>query len=143
MASCFRLVCFLHALIYLTSGSLMIFFLREFANVGHGKDTSSKILGSTPHDQLVISVSESLVGLLLLIIGFLLFMVSFVKDREFQTFFAGGCIGIHCLVVVWRLVFERRVEALARDSIRQVVGDIGLATSWVFFLLWSWREKYD
>ncbi|XP_024520068.1 uncharacterized protein LOC112351263 [Selaginella moellendorffii] len=140
---CFRAVCLLHAAIDCVSGCLMIFFLWELAEFGHGKTTSSKILGSTPYDQLLIATSESLVGMLLLVIGLLLFMVSFVKDRDFQTFFAKGCIVIHGLMVVWRLAFEIRVEELAGDSIRQMIGDCLLGSSWIFFLIWNWREKYD
>jgi hypothetical protein len=70
-------------------------------------------------------------------------MVSFVKDREFQSFFAKGCAVLHVFMVLWRVNFERRVEVLAWVCLRQTVGDILLALSWVLFLVCSWREKYD
>lgn len=120
-----------------------MFYLSEITGIGHSKETAGKLLGSTPHDQLLINISEALVGMLLVAIGVLLFMVSFVKDRDFHTFFAKGCILIHALMVVWRFYFERRVVELARDWPRQVVGDIILSLSWVFFLVFNWREKYD
>ncbi|KAL2524502.1 hypothetical protein Adt_09556 [Abeliophyllum distichum] len=99
--------------------------------------------GSTPHDQLLIQISDSFAGLLLVVIGSLLFMVAFVKDREFQGIFAKGCIFLHFSMALWRVYFERRIEDLAHDLPRQLVGDFVLALSWVIFLVYSWREKYD
>lgn len=143
MAYCFTLICLLQSVIAVVSGSLMMFFWREVSIFGHGKETASKLLGSTPHDQLLIQTSDSLAGMLLFSIGIMLFMVSFVRDREFQSFFAKGCIVLHTLMALWRFYFARRVEDLARDWPRQVVGDIIMSLSWVFFLVYNWREKYD
>lgn len=111
--------------------------------LGHGIETARKLLGSTPHDQLLVQISNSFAGLLLFAIGYLLFMVAFVKDRAFQSFFAKGCILLHASMALWRVYFERRLEDLAFHWPRQLVGDIVLALSWVFFLVYSWREKYD
>ncbi|KAG8490899.1 hypothetical protein CXB51_014737 [Gossypium anomalum] len=142
-AAAFRLICLLHSVIALSSGALMMFYMKEMYTFTHGIETATKLLGSTPHDQLLIRTSDSFAGLLLFAVGFLLFMVSFVKDREFQSFFAKGCTVLHVSVAMWRFWFERRVEDLAWDWLRQTVGDILLAFSWVFFLAYSWREKYD
>ncbi|EEF30677.1 conserved hypothetical protein [Ricinus communis] len=70
-------------------------------------------------------------------------MVAFIKDREFQSFFAKGCVLLHVSMAIWRIYFERKLEDLAHDLPRLVVGDIVLGLSWVFFLVYSWREKYD
>lgn len=142
-SSGFFTICILHSLIATTSGALIMFYLNEISVLGHGIETARKLLGSTPHDQLVIKTSDSFVGLLLCVIGLLLFMVSFVKDREFQGFFAKGCILLHVAMGLWRVYFERKLEDLAYDWPRQLVGDFVLALSWVFFLVNSWREKYD
>ncbi|KAH1056081.1 hypothetical protein J1N35_034146 [Gossypium stocksii] len=142
-AAAFRLICLLHSVIALSSGALMMFYMKEMYTFTHGTETATKLLGSTPHDQLLIRTSDSFAGLLLFAVGFLLFMVSFVKEREFQSFFAKGCTVLHVSVAMWRFWFERRVEDLAWDWLRQTVGDILLAFSWVFFLVYSWREKYD
>ncbi|KAL5730387.1 hypothetical protein ACHQM5_003213 [Ranunculus cassubicifolius] len=139
----FFLICLLHSVIATTCGVLMMFYLNEISIFGHGRETATKLLGSTPHDQLMIQISESFAGLLFCAIGVLLFMVAFVKDREFQSFFAKGCVLIHLSAAFWRVYFERRVEDLASDWPRQLIGDILLAVSWVFFLVYSWREKYD
>lgn len=120
-----------------------MFYTKEISTFGHGKEISSKLQGSTPHDELLIQTSDSFSGLLLFVIGFLLFMVAFVKDNKFQSFFAKGCVILHLLMAVWRLHFEMKLEDLAHDLPRQVVGDLALALSWVFFLVYSWREKYD
>lgn len=120
-----------------------MFYLNEISVFGHGTETAMKLLGSTPHDQLLIQISDSFAGLLLVVIGSLLFMVAFVKDREFQCIFAKGCILLHFSMALWRLYFERRLDDLANDWPRQLVGDFVLALSWVFFLVYSWREKYD
>ncbi|KAL1821651.1 hypothetical protein ACET3Z_016520 [Daucus carota] len=98
-------------------------------------------MGSTPHDQLLKQISDSFAGLLLVAMGFLLFMVAFVKDREFQNFFAKGCVLVHVSMALWRVFFERRIEELAHAWPRQLVGDFLLALSWVFFLAYSWREN--
>lgn len=121
----------------------MMFYTDEVTIFSHGLETAQKLKGSTPHDQLLLQTSDSFSGLLLFAIGFLLFMVSFVKDRDFQGFFAKGCILLHVCMAFWRVYFERRLEILAMDWPRQVVGDFMLAISWVFFLVYSWREKYD
>ncbi|KAK0600986.1 hypothetical protein LWI29_020239 [Acer saccharum] len=127
----------------LTSGALMMLYTKEISVFVHGIEVASKLQGSTPHDQLLIQTSDSFSGLLLFAIGFLLFMVSFVKDREFQSFFSKGCVLLHVSMAVWRVSFERKLDDLALDWPRQAVGDIALALSWVFFLVYSWREKYD
>ncbi|XP_015887338.3 uncharacterized protein LOC107422415 [Ziziphus jujuba] len=139
----FFLVCMLHSLVALTCGALMMFYSNEFYAFGHGSETAHKLQGSTPHDQLLVRTSDSFSGLLLFVIGCLLFMVAFVKDREFQSFFAKGCILLHIAMALWRVYFERNLEDLAWDWPRQVVGDIALALSWVYLLVYSWREKYD
>lgn len=121
----------------------MMFYSHEVCAFSHGTATAIKLVGSTPHDQLLIQTSDSFSGLLLFAIGFLLFMVAFVNDRDFQSFFAKGCVLLHVAMAIWRIYFERRLEDLGRDWLRLVVGDIVLALSWVFFLVYSWREKYD
>ncbi|XP_023003187.1 uncharacterized protein LOC111496876 [Cucurbita maxima] len=142
-SSTFPVICLLHSVVAITSGTLMMFYMKEIYTIGHGIDIATKLMGSTPHDQLLLQTSDSFSGLLLFAIGFLLFMVSFVKDREFQGFFAKGCMVLHVSMAMWRFYFERRVEDLSWDWLRQIVGDILLALSWVFFLVYSWREKYD
>ncbi|KAM1004873.1 hypothetical protein ACFX13_005059 [Malus domestica] len=142
-SSAFFVICLLHSLIAISCGALMMFYMTEVYTFGHGTETAQKLMGSTPHDQLLIRTCDSFSGLLLFAIGFLLLMVSFVKDREFQTFFAKGCTVLHVFMALWRCYFERRVEDLAWDWLRQTVGDVLLAASWVFFLVFSWREKYD
>lgn len=142
-SSAFVLICLLHCLIAVTCGALMMFYMKEMYTLGHGIETTTKLLGSTPHDQLLIRTSDSFSGMLLFAIGLLLFMVAFVRDREFQAFFAKGCTLLHVSMAMWRVYFERGIEDLAWDWLRQTVGDILLAGSWVFFLVYSWREKYD
>ncbi|KAJ6693477.1 hypothetical protein OIU85_004264 [Salix viminalis] len=90
-------------------------YLEEISVVGHGTETAQKLLRSTPHDRSLIQISISFAGLLLFVVGFLVFMVAFVKDREFQSFFAKGCALLHVAMALWRFYFERRVEDLAWD----------------------------
>ncbi|KAL4190633.1 hypothetical protein AMTRI_Chr07g25720 [Amborella trichopoda] len=122
MGSSFSVFCLLHSAIAVTCGALMLFYLYEISVFGYGSETASN------------QTAESFSGLLLFGIGFVLFMVSFVKDREFQSFFAKGCILLHALMAFWRVYFERRLEGLARDWSRQVVGDLILGVSWVLIL---------
>lgn len=139
----FFLVCVLHSFVALTSGVLMMFYSYELCVFGHGLETATKLQGSTPHDQLLIRTSDSFSGLLLFVIGSLLLMVAFVKDRKFQSLFAKCCVFIHIAMAIWRAYFQRKLEDLSRDWPRQVVGDIALAFPWVFLLVYSWREKSD
>ncbi|KAG6778751.1 hypothetical protein POTOM_015096 [Populus tomentosa] len=143
MSSAFPVICILHSLIAMTSGALMMFRMKEIYTFTHGNETATILMGSTPQDQLLIRTSDSFSGLLLFAIGWLIFMVSFIKDGEFQYFFAKGCTLLHVFMAIWRVNFERRVEVLAWDWLRQTVGDILLGLSWVLFLVYSWREKYD
>lgn len=142
-SSMFSVICILHSLISLTCGSLIMFYFKEISVFGHGVETARKLSGSTPHDQLLVQTSNSFAGLLLFVIGFFLFMVAFVKEKAFQGFFAKGCVLLHVSMALWRICFERRLEVLAWDWPKQVIGDLALALSWVFFLVYSWREKYD
>ncbi|KAL2971576.1 hypothetical protein AAZX31_15G202500 [Glycine max] len=114
VSSIYTLMCVLHSIIALTCGALMIFYSKEISVLGHGSETASKLQGTTPHDQLLIDTSDSFSGLLLFTIGFLLLMVAF-----------------------------RKLGDLAHEWPRHAIGDIALAISWVFFLVYTWREKYD
>ncbi|XP_030518348.1 uncharacterized protein LOC115731817 [Rhodamnia argentea] len=134
-SSGFFLICALHSLVAIACGGLMMFYSSEVS--------SMKLQGSTPHDQLLIRTSDSFSGLLLVAVGFLLIMVGFVRDRVFQSFFAKGCVLLHVATAIWRFYFERKVDELADEWPRKVVGDIALAVSWILFLVYSWREKYD
>lgn len=121
----------------------MVFYTKEVSVFGRGHEIASKLQGSTPHDQLLIQTSQSFSGLLLFTIGLVLFMVAFVEDREFQSFFAKGCVLLHVSMAVWRVCFEGKLEDLAHQWLRQALGDIMLSLSWVLLLACSWREKYD
>lgn len=143
MGSAFMAMCLLHSAIATTCGALMMFYGKEMAVVGHGRETASRLAGSTPHDQLLLQTSDAFSGMLLFAIGWLLFMVAFVRDRDFQTFFAGGCSLLNFSMAFWRFYFEGHLEDLARDCPRQAVGDLLLSLSWILFLVYTWREKYD
>ncbi|KAF8049283.1 hypothetical protein N665_2250s0007 [Sinapis alba] len=140
--SLFRVICILHSVIALTSGTLMMFYTEKASIFGPGSEIASKLKGSTPHDELLIQISQSFSGLLLFAIGLVLFMVSFVKDREFHSFFAGGSVILYVLMASWRVLFEWKIEDLAYEWPKQALGDIALGISWVFFLVYSWRENF-
>uniref|UniRef100_A0A7N0RDR6 DUF7865 domain-containing protein n=1 Tax=Kalanchoe fedtschenkoi TaxID=63787 RepID=A0A7N0RDR6_KALFE len=142
-SSVFLVICLLHSTIAILAGSLMMFYTQQVYTLNHGIEATLQLLGSTPHDQLLIRTSDSFSGLLLFAIGLLLFMVAFVKDVDFQSFFAKGCVALHVAMGLWRVCFERSVEVLAWDWARQSVGDVVLGLSWVFFLMYSWKDKYD
>ncbi|XAR59155.1 hypothetical protein NMG60_11014824 [Bertholletia excelsa] len=141
--SLFSVICVLHSLIALTTGSLMMFQINKIYELTHGQEAAAKLRGSTPEAQLLIETADAFSGLLLCGIGFLLLMVGFVKEKEFQGFFAKGCVLLHASMAIWRYNFERRVEDLSWDWLRLIVGDSLLALSWVFFLVYSWKVKYD
>ncbi|KFK35751.1 hypothetical protein AALP_AA4G031700 [Arabis alpina] len=141
--SLFRVICILHSMIALTSGTLMMFYTEKASIFGPGSEIASKLKGSTPHDELLIKISQSFSGLLLFVIGFVLFMVSYVKEQEFHGFFACGSVILYVLMAFWRVLFEWKIEDLAYEWLKQALGDIALGVSWVFFLVYSWREKYD
>ncbi|XP_051125162.1 uncharacterized protein LOC127247375 [Andrographis paniculata] len=128
----FFLMCMIHSAVALISGGLMMFYTDEALAVG-----------STAHDRLLIRTSESFSGLLLSGVGVVLFMVAFVKDGQFQSFFAKGCAGLHVAVAIWRFCCQREVEVLAGDWLRLAGGDIALGASWVLFLVHSWTDTYD
>lgn len=141
--SMFSIICIMHSTVAMTCGSSIMFCLKQISVLGHGVETAQKLLGSTPHDQLLIQISNSFVGLLLFAIGCLMFMVAFAKDKEFQNFFAKGCVLLHVAMALWRFNFERKLEDLAWHWPKQMIGDLMLALSWILFLVYTWREKYD
>ncbi|KAK9906956.1 hypothetical protein M0R45_002571 [Rubus argutus] len=125
-SSAFFVICLLHSVIAITCGAFMMFYMTEVYTFGHGIETAQKLLGSTPHDQLLIRTSDSFSGLLLFAIGF------FTADGVVRE--------------------GSRVPELLRQGVHappcfhgtlETVGDVVLALSWVFFLVYSWREKYD
>ncbi|KAH0873224.1 hypothetical protein HID58_070586 [Brassica napus] len=118
--SLFRVICILHSVIALTSGTLMMFYTEKASIFGPGSEIASKLKGSTPHDELLIQISQS----------------------EFHSFFAGGSVILYVLMASWRVLFEWRIEDLAYEWPKQALGDIALGISWVFFLVYSWREKF-
>ena len=89
------MICIMHSLVALSCGGMMMFHSYEFLEFSHRRDHANKFAGSTPHDQLLIRTSDSFSGLLLFAIGFLLLMVAFVKNRDFQSYFARGCVLLH------------------------------------------------
>ncbi|KAB5513879.1 hypothetical protein DKX38_027785 [Salix brachista] len=91
----------------------MMLYTDEITMFGHGVEVATKLKGSTSHDQLLIQTSESFSGLLLFAIGFLLCMVAFVKDREFQIFFAKGCTLLHVSMAIWRCNVKQKAELRA------------------------------
>ncbi|KAK4851939.1 hypothetical protein QYF36_019669 [Acer negundo] len=66
----------------LTSGALMMLYTEEISVFVHGIEVASKLQGSTPH------------------------------EREFQSFFAKGCVLLHVSMAVWRVSFERKLDIL-------------------------------
>ncbi|XP_021685209.1 uncharacterized protein LOC110668321 isoform X2 [Hevea brasiliensis] len=108
VSSMFTIICILHSTVAIACGSSIMFYLKDISVLGHGTETAQKLLGSTPHDQLLIQISNSFAAMAL-----------------------------------WRFYFERRLEDLAWHWPKQVIGDLLLALSWVFFLVYTWREKYD
>ncbi|KAI3703872.1 hypothetical protein L1987_74068 [Smallanthus sonchifolius] len=87
-SSGFFTICLIYSVVALSCGTLMMFYSHEVFAFCHGNEIAVKLLGSTPHDQLLIETSDSFSGLLLFAVGIMLFMVAFVKDRDFQSFFA-------------------------------------------------------
>ncbi|KAL4391790.1 hypothetical protein HN51_013241 [Arachis hypogaea] len=71
----------------------------------------------------VIKTSDSFFGVLLVTIVFILFRVSFVKDKDFQAFFAEGCTLLCIVMAFWRASFEREVKDFACDWLHQSIRD--------------------
>uniref|UniRef100_A0A7N0T6V2 DUF7865 domain-containing protein n=1 Tax=Kalanchoe fedtschenkoi TaxID=63787 RepID=A0A7N0T6V2_KALFE len=82
-----------------------MFYTNEISAFGHGSAAASKLRGLTSHDQLLIQISHSFSGLLLL-------MPAFVADKGFHSFFA-RCIMLHLMMAIRRL--QRGIEDLAWD----------------------------
>ncbi|KAH6778434.1 transmembrane protein [Perilla frutescens var. hirtella] len=139
----FFIICAVHSVVAITCGSLLMFCSEEMVVLSHGREQASKLIGSTAHDQLLIRTSDSFSGLLLTAVGVLVLMVAFVKDREFQSFFAKGCVFLHLMMAIWRLSFEREILLLAHDCLRLLLADFAFGLSWLFFLVCSWTEMYD
>ncbi|KAI5082265.1 hypothetical protein GOP47_0002008 [Adiantum capillus-veneris] len=145
MSNCFQLICLLHSGITMVFGMSIMFHYND-RNNSVSMEMGARprmVLGSTPHDQLLIWTSESLVGLCFTISGMMLFMVSFARDAKFHSFFAKGCVAMYMIMAAWRLWFQRKVADYALEWPQQVIGDVLLALSWIFYLAWNWRDKYD
>ncbi|KAL7002985.1 hypothetical protein U1Q18_004145 [Sarracenia purpurea var. burkii] len=140
--SMFSVICLLFLLIAFSTKALMMFHMKEIYTFTRGIDVTAELLGSTPRDKLLTHVSNSYSEFLLYAISFLLFVITFVGDKEFQSVFAKGYVAPHVSVAIWRFNFERRVEDFAWDWLRKIIGDILLALSWGFFLVYSWKINH-
>ncbi|CAN8259259.1 unnamed protein product [Cochlearia groenlandica] len=61
--------------------------------------------------------------------GLVLLIVSFVKDRDFHSFFAVGSVILYVVMALRRVMFEWKIEDLAFEFPKQALGDIALAVS--------------
>jgi hypothetical protein len=85
MVSPFRIVCLLHAFINVVMGSFMVVSVATLSRWAHGEDVTAKLhLADDDEKSRLIQTSESLVGMMLIVIAILLYMVSHLSDISFQ-----------------------------------------------------------
>ncbi|UJR21393.1 hypothetical protein I4U23_024483 [Adineta vaga] len=134
--SLFRLVCLFHAFIDIFMGLLMIFSISTISRIAHGDEITNKLhLIDDDEKSRLIQTSESLVGMMLIFIGVLLYMVSSLEDKKFQRYFSKGCILIHILLACWRIFVEAKIQVLQKDVHGQIITDLVFAGTWLIVLL--------
>lgn len=85
MVSLFRIVCLLHALIDAVIGAFMVVSVASLSRLMHGDEVTAKLhLADVDEKSRLIQTSESLIGMMLIFIGGLLYMVSHLQDVAFQ-----------------------------------------------------------
>jgi len=134
MGLSFSTLCITHGIIDFLTGISILSNFEGAATFIHGKEYADLLLGSTPHDQLSIRTSETLVGILLLDIALILGIISTVKDSTFQKRFCYTALITHGLMINWRYFYASKVPALANDWKNQCVGDIIMGSSWLYYL---------
>ncbi|VVA93230.1 unnamed protein product [Arabis nemorensis] len=78
----------------------MMSYTEKASIFGHGSEIANKLKGSTPHDELLIQISQSF------------------------------SVILYVRMALWSVMFEWKIEDLSFESPRQALGDIALAVSW-------------
>ncbi|CAF0938249.1 unnamed protein product [Adineta steineri] len=139
--SLFRIICLFHACINVMMGSSMVLSISTVSRLAHVEEVTKKLhLTDDDEKSRLIQTSESLVGMMLIFIGILLYMISYLEDIAFQRYFSKGCILIHVLLASWRIFVEAQVQTLQKDVKGQIIMDLIFAGTWLTILF---RNRYQ
>jgi hypothetical protein len=136
----FSNLCRGHAALDLVLGASILYSVDMTATAFHGSQAAKELFGDDSvternQDKVTVRVSESAVGLMLVDIGVLLSVISTSTSAEFQKLTCQCALGIHGLMVAWRLCFQRHVEAVRKDIGGQIFTDVLFASTWGLYLL--------
>ncbi len=135
----FANLCRGHAALDLMLGATILYSVDLAATAFHGSSAAKELFGDDKEaerneDKVTIRVAESAVGLMLVDIGILLSVISTSTSEEFQKLTCQCALGIHGLMIAWRLMYQRHVEAVRKDIVSQICTDTLFASTWGLFL---------
>ena len=143
----FSNLCRLHAGIDILTGSAILYSVNKMATYVHGDKASELLFGKDGEEGGLISqnllnmrVTESLVGLLLVDVGILLTVISTTTSRELQEVTCKAALGMHALMISWRLLYQRKVEAVRKEIPGQIIADVVMASTWAAYLFTQKKE---
>lgn len=139
----FANLCRGHAAIDLLLGATILYNVDFAATAVHGSNAAKQLFGGDDdnkngleqkkEDKVSLRVAESCVGLLLVDIGVLLSIISTCTVEEVQRLTCQCALGIHGMMIAWRLFYQSKVEAVRKDIPSQIVSDIVFASSWAMY----------
>lgn len=135
----FANLCRGHAAVDLLLGAAILYSVDLTATTMHGSAAAKELFGDEKDavksdDKVALRVSESLVGLLLVDMGILLSVISTSSSKEFQKLTCKCALGIHGLMITWRLMYQHHVISVRKDIGSQLLSDVLFASSWGLFL---------
>ena len=81
----FRRICLLHTCVNALTGALMVLSVNTLSRWIHGPEVTDRMhLADKEEKSQLIQTSESLVGMMLIIVAILLHMVSYLQKVAFQ-----------------------------------------------------------
>lgn len=130
----FAYLCRVHAGLDVLAGAAIL-FNWNLINKKPLDNTARELFSEKSDDKITVRASESLVGLLLVDVGLLLGLLSYTDNAQLKTLTCKTAVGIHGLMIGWRLWFQHQIMPVNVDFGKQVLGDLAMAATWILYLV--------
>lgn len=135
----FANLCRGHAALDFLLGFSILYSIDMAGTSFHGSAAAKELLQDDKEaeynaNKVTTRLTESASGLLMVDIGLLLSVISTSTSQEFQKLTCQCALGMHGLMIGWRLMYQRHVEVLRQDMLGQICTDVLFASTWGIYL---------
>lgn len=131
----FAYLCRVHAGLDVLAGAAILFNWNAIADKSPQNKTAKVLFSEKSDDRVAVRASESLVGLLLVDVGLLLGLLSYTESAQLKTLTCRTAVGIHGLMIGWRLWFQHQIIPVNANFGKQILGDMAMAATWILYLV--------